>query len=625
MAGKSPLSGLYLHLVASSSFWAPLKLALVIEKSMSKRPHSLKTLKIARSVLGVFLFPAAVFLAACSTQPVIVDQTPEPEAEALLPVIVEDRPFETDTLYALLVAEMAGDRHRFDIMLNNYTQQANATRDPGVISRAARIARYLKSHPVALEMALMWVEQDPYNTEARYIAAAELVHANRLVEAVPHAKILIDNDETSGFDAIGARAQQGGDIAITEELISEFEPLVTRYPNHAPLRIGISLLYQHAGKLEKALENTRVAIELEPEDFQALAQETRLLQQLGRNKEALDKLAQLVSQHPDNHQLKLQYARNLLQSDLSGAQEQFEQLLEDAPNNPELTLTLALIKHERGLLDEAAVLLGQLTENPRHSSTAYFYLGQIEFTHKNFTQAITHLSKVGAGKNYLPAVSLISDIFIAQGQLDKAIALIQDQRRHSPPERLKQIEGLYMLEAQILSAQGQYLEAIALLEEGIGRVPESTALIYNRGMLYTRIDEIARAEADLRRVLAITPENAAALNALGYTLADRTDRLEEAYAFIQKAYLLAPEDPAVIDSLGWVEFRRGNLQTALKTLEQAMKAMPDHEIAAHLGEVLWTLGKTNRAKEIWAEGLKLNPQSEVIRSTMQRLNAPPNE
>lgn len=538
-------------------------------------------------------------------------------------VKVDDRPFEMDTLYALMAAEMAGDRHRFDVMLNNYVQQAEVTHDLAVVARATRLARYLNVHATALDMALLWADLEPNNAEARYVAAAELVHANRLLDAMTHAKFLLKNDEVNGLDAIGVRAQQGGDIKTTQKLISEFQPLLEQYPNDQALLVGVSLLYQHAGNLEFSLTYIKRAIVISPDDFQAKAQETRILQQLGRTEEALGKLGNLVDLHPENSQLRLQYARGLLKSDLTNAQTQFEELLKTDPSNIDLTLTLALIEYERGFLNKARKHFVELTEGPRHQSTAYYYLGQIDLTHQNADQALHHFKQVKSGPNRLPALSRICDILVMQNKAQEAVTLIQKQRDDIPKKHSKQIQALYLLESHILTGQGQYLEALSLLERGVKDFPSSSKLIYTRAMLFTRMDKIDDAERDLKRVLSLAPENAAALNALGYTLADRTERLDEAYEYIQRAYKLTPNDPAVMDSLGWVEYRRGNHKAALQKLRSAMKAMPDHEIAAHLGEVLWMTGQQKEANKVWRNGLQLTPKSDIIHNTMQRLQATP--
>jgi tetratricopeptide (TPR) repeat protein len=127
----------------------------------------------------------------------------------------------------------------------------------------------------------------------------------------------------------------------------------------------------------------------------------------------------------------------------------------------------------------------------------------------------------------------------------------------------------------------------------------------------------------LRRVIAEKPDYHHAYNALGYSLADRHLRLPEAKELIQKALTFAPEDPFISDSLAWVEFRMGNRAEALRILDTAYKTRPDAEIAAHLGEVLWSLGQRERALAIWKEGLLLNNESETLLETLKRLRVKP--
>ena len=123
----------------------------------------------------------------------------------------------------------------------------------------------------------------------------------------------------------------------------------------------------------------------------------------------------------------------------------------------------------------------------------------------------------------------------------------------------------------------------------------------------------------LRRVIALKPDFQHAYNALGYSLAERNVRLPEARQLIKKALEITPGDPFITDSLGWVEFRMGNLPEAARVLEQAYKAKPDAEIAAHLGEVLWAMGQKEKATNIWKEGMLLNSDNETLRQTLQRL------
>jgi Flp pilus assembly protein TadD len=138
-------------------------------------------------------------------------------------------------------------------------------------------------------------------------------------------------------------------------------------------------------------------------------------------------------------------------------------------------------------------------------------------------------------------------------------------------------------------------------------------------MLAEKRGDLALLESDLRFILEREPDNAMALNALGYTLADRTTRFSEAKALIEQAHQLDPNDPAIIDSLGWVNYRLGNLTEAERLLRKALKQFPDQEVAAHLGEVLWAQGKQKEARQVWRDALKAQPDSKILRSTLQRL------
>jgi Flp pilus assembly protein TadD len=157
------------------------------------------------------------------------------------------------------------------------------------------------------------------------------------------------------------------------------------------------------------------------------------------------------------------------------------------------------------------------------------------------------------------------------------------------------------------------------LGQAVAGAPQDMELIYEQAMTAEKLNLLADMERLLRRVIEIKPDYAAAYNALGYSLADRNMRLPEAKQLIQKALEFAPTDPFIRDSLGWVEFRLGNLQEAARILSEAYKDKPDPEIAAHLGEVLWSLQQRDRALAVWREGHMMNPDNETLQETLQRL------
>ena len=203
-----------------------------------------------------------------------------------------------------------------------------------------------------------------------------------------------------------------------------------------------------------------------------------------------------------------------------------------------------------------------------------------------------------------------------EGRIDEARARLQGE--DDEPEILRR----YVLtEVQILRDADRSGEALLVIDEALRETPDDTGLLYEAAMLSERLDRLDLMESRLRRVIELDPEHAHAYNALGYSLADRSLRLEEAETLIVRALELLPDDPFILDSLGWVRFRRGDTPGALSHLERAYGIRQDAEIAAHLGEVLWSADRREDARRIFAEALVAHPENRVLRETMDRLGA----
>ena len=554
--------------------------------------------------------------ATLETDPTANVDTP-PRAEVTEPEAPElpNRPFQAETFYALLVAEMAGSRERYDIALGNYVQQAHKTRDPGVAARATRIARYLNARQAALNTSLLWAEISPNDLEARFIAASELTQSGRLLEAMQHAKVLLDNNSTPIYQSIAARAAKTTDTQ-REQLLKQYQDLLALHPDNTELLIGTGLLLQQEQQPEAALDMARRAIAVEEDLIPAVILEAKLLSQLKRPDEALKRLSGLLNKHPENKRLRLQYARLMAGIDLSKAQSQFEVLVEQSPNDPELLFSLALINNELGDFEAAETNFTQLIKFDKRRSSAHYYLGRIAEKRQQWEEALKHYIQVEPGPDFMPALLQTTDLLVRGDQADAAHQRLTAARERFP----SQAERFYLLEAEVLSKHRLLTDAQEVLSEGLEQFPASVQLLYSRAMLNEQLDRIGALETDLRTILKYDPNNATALNALGYTLADRTERYDEALQLITQALQIKPDDPAIIDSMGWIQYRLGNYEEAILRLRQAMKAFPDHEIAAHLGEVLWITGERDEAQKVWAEGLKLSPDSRIIPSVIERLN-----
>jgi Flp pilus assembly protein TadD len=174
-------------------------------------------------------------------------------------------------------------------------------------------------------------------------------------------------------------------------------------------------------------------------------------------------------------------------------------------------------------------------------------------------------------------------------------------------------------EVQLLRDYKLFAQAYALLAQALQRDPKDADLAYDQAMVAEKLGKNEEMEQLLRQVIAAKPDYHHAYNALGYGLADRGTNLPEARQLITKALEFAPNDPFIIDSLGWVEFRSGNLGEAQRLLKGAYQSRPDAEIAAHLGEVLWAMGRKTEAQAVWQEGMVLNADNETLLETMKRL------
>ncbi len=519
-----------------------------------------------------------------------------------------------DTVYSLLTAELAGQRNRFDIALDNYAVQAVKTQDPGVAERAFRIAEYLGADQVALQTSLIWAKNDPTNLDAQRAAAIQLARGGRYDESMVYMEKVLQGQGDTHFDFLALSAADT-DQNTRDGLLKSFERLLVKYPKNSQLIFGKALLMQQDGDAKGALtllENNPP----QPGEVAPILLRARLLQVLDRGNEAVPVLEKAIKENPDDKRLRLSYARTLVeQNRLADAKVQFAELVKQYPDDDELRYSLALVCLEGKAWDEAAGLLQELVEHGSHVDSAHLNLGRIAEERNDINGALTQYSLVTPGNDYLPAQLRMADILVANGRAAEASKRLATERTAEPDYAVQ----LYLIEAEALTNSDKNDQAWQVLQKGLKAYPDDANLLYTRAMLAEKRGDLGQLEKDLRTIIAREPDNAMALNALGYTLSDRTTRYAEAKALIEKAHQINPDDPAVLDSLGWVNYRLGNLPEAERLLRQAFAAFPDHEVAAHLGEVLWAAGKQREARQVWIKALNDQPDSPILRATVLRL------
>ncbi|MDQ0665778.1 tetratricopeptide (TPR) repeat protein [Pseudomonas sp. W2I6] len=540
--------------------------------------------------------------------PPVEDSTPAPER----PKVYSS--FSEETIFSLLSAELAGQRNRFDIALDNYVTQAINTQDPGISERAFRIAEYLGADQAALDSSLIWAKNAPDDLEAQRAAAIQLARAGRYDDSMVYMEKVLQGKGDTHFDFLALSAADT-DQDTRNGLMKSFDRLLQKHPNNSQLIFGKALLLQQDDEPEAALK----LLEQHPPEEGEIAPillRARLLQNLNRGKEAIPLLEKSIKKYPGDKRLLLTYARMLVEQDrMEDAKVQFANLVQQYPDDDELRYSLALVCLEAKAWDEAKGYLEDLIARESHVDSAHLNLGRIAEERNDPQAALLEYAQVGAGNDYLPAQLRQADILMNNGRTDEAEKRLAAARDAEPDYAIQ----LYLIQAETLSANKQGDRAWKILQQALLQYPDDLNLLYTRAMQAEKRNDLAQMEKDLRLIIKRDPDNAMALNALGYTLSDRTTRYAEAKELIEKAHQLNPEDPAVLDSLGWVNYRLGNLDEAERLLRQALERFPDQEVAAHLGEVLWANGKQREARQIWEKFLKEQPESPILRSTIKRL------
>ncbi|AQY64225.1 MULTISPECIES: tetratricopeptide repeat protein [Pseudomonas] len=562
------------------------------------------------------LLLAFVFLNGCQAMaPVSTDGTPPVEESTPAP----EKPkvyssFTEDTVYSLLTAELAGQRNRFDIALDNYVTQAINTQDPGISERAFRIAEYLGADQAALDTSLIWAKNAPHDLEAQRAAAIQLARSGRYDDSMTYMEKVLQGKGDTHFDFLALSAADT-DQDTRNGLMKSFDRLLQKHPKNSQLVFGKALLLQQDDEAEAALK----LLEQNPPEEGEIAPillRARLLQNLNRGKEAIPLLEKSIKKYPEDKRLRLTYARTLVEQDrMEDAKVQFANLVQQYPDDDELRYSLALVCLEAKAWDEAKGYLEELIERESHVDSAHLNLGRIAEENNDPQAALLEYAKVGPGNDYLPAQLRQADILMSNGRTDEAEKRLVAAREAEPDYAIQ----LYLIQAETLSANNQAERAWKVLQQALLQYPDDLNLLYTRAMQAEKRNDLAQMEKDLRLIIKRDPDNAMALNALGYTLSDRTTRYAEAKVLIEQAHKLNPEDPAVLDSLGWVNYRLGNLDEAERLLRQALERFPDQEVAAHLGEVLWANGKQREARQIWEKFLKEQPESPILRGTIKRL------
>jgi tetratricopeptide (TPR) repeat protein len=516
----------------------------------------------------------------------------------------------------LLAAEVALEADRYLEAVREYLAAAELSEDVEIAQNATRLGFELGFDEEALEAARRWRELDPDSTGATRVIALLQLRAGKLREARRSYREIIEASSAPPDEALAALLPEfaNEDAANADRLMRR---LAKPYEDSPNVNYASAVLALQAGDADYAEKSVLRAIELDEDFLKAKLLYARVLLLKGQTDEAIDYTARLVGNDPmPDPDARMELALMYLSAgrDDDALSQVNQVLLEDARRTDALRL-MAIINFRKGYLDAAWADFEDLLASREYTMDALYYLGRIADARGEVEDAIRLYSEVRGGQNAVAAQRRASAL-VAFEQDDPAFALqrLNDFADREPGFAI----DMLFARAQLLDALDRDEEALAAYEKVVAYRPEDESLALSRAELLLRMGRLDDAIAAYREAVDRWPESPLALNALGYTLADRTDRYREAERLIRKALKYEPDSPAIIDSLGWVLYKKGEYEAALEQLEIAYERFPDPEVASHIVDTLVELGREEEAMEFLREAEERDPDSELLQDVRER-------
>lgn len=564
-----------------------------------------------RTLRGATALLVATILVSCASvrQPAAVAKDPL-EHPAVAPVAAD-----SDLMAKLLTAQFALQESDLATGAKGYADAAPLSNDPDIAEEATRLGLTIRNWPLAKQSLARWqalAPKDPGVLQARaWVALGE----GR------------SDDAFADLDALAARGDEQGWRLVAQTLLGAEDKaaaakLLERVATPAHLAdkesswIAVSQLAFKLGDKVSAKRIADGAVQ-RFHGSDGYAWSARLAIDGGDKPLARSLYGEALKRDPKSVRLRGGYAALLADAgDNAGAARALAQ-------GPQDDVTYAARAAYAARADDKAALTSLYREldNDKSARTGsrLFLLGQVAEILEKREDALAWYREIGEDdEHWFDAQTREAVVQDQLGRTDQALEFLRELQAQTGEDSV-QLGNVFMLEADLLARKGRIDEARAVYARALESLPDDPRLLYARALFSAEHEDLASSEKDLRRVIELKPDDAEALNALGYTLADRTDRRAEALELIERAYKLKPDEPAIIDSLGWIRYRMGDLDSSLKELRRAYAKQADPEIAAHLGEVLWVSGDRDEARRVWEQGRKKDAKNKALLETIRRL------
>jgi predicted Zn-dependent protease len=565
-----------------------------------------------------------------------VDPAAPPPATTTAPDVAStrvphDADLSADLVYRLLLGDVAMQRGDMVVAARDYLEAARSTSDSRLAGRATEVAIAARDRTLVRDAASLWSKLDPDAERPKHVLAALEANGNR--GALPNTEA---NDELRArIEHVLAEAALSGpgvgDVFLQlnrlfsgqsdrQAVLSLVRDVAKPYPKTPEAHYAVAVAAYAVGPndaaaTKEARDEIDEALKLRPDWERGVMLKAEIVDRQSPQ-EALAGLEAFVAAHPDAKRVGAALAQRYVdQKRFADARAVMQRLWDREPDSRDLEFGVATIALQMKDYAEAQRLLEDLKKaGYGEPGVIDLYLAQVAEETRQWAKAIEHYQAVTEGDRAWLAKLRIGAMYGKQGELAKAQRYLAGLEAVTKDQKIQ----LTQAQAQLLRDAGDDSGAYRLLARHLADQPDTPDLIYDFAMVAEKLDKVDEAEAKLKHLVSLRPDDAQALNALGYTLVDRTPRVDEGLSFIRRAHELSPDDPYILDSLGWAYYRLGRFDDAERFLQKAFAGRADAEIAAHLGEVLWRRGEHDKARAVWKAQLDATPDNRMLKETIER-------
>ena len=515
---------------------------------------------------------------------------------------------------AVIVAEIAASRNELVLAARQYGVIAAGSDDIAVLERATRLAADAQQPTLALRAARRWIRRDRASANAQLAAGLAALELHEVADSAGFFRAALSLN-TGGVDAAFGEFETlfaESDNVYGARQVAEL--LTAPYAASAGALRFLGIAQANADNAQAAADTFRKYLALTPAQ-DAVWIRARALAATDKGAEALAVANAQVDAHGDESN-RLEHASLLIMLHREGAaQAELESLLDSEESKPRALRLMGQLQLQLGNLDAAEICFTQLLKSGHFVEDTFYFLGRVHERRHQDDDALRSYARVTAGDNVLSAMLHAAALLRRSGAAVEADQLL-DGLIADAPTRAPQIISA---RAQLYADAHENLRALQSLDAGIAEYPDSVDLRYKRAEILEQTQRFDAALAELSALERRRPNDPAAMNALGYTLADHSLQLRRARSLIERAFAQAPQNAAIRDSLGWVLFRQGLGEQALPHLTAAFASDRGAETGAHLGEVLWILNQRAQARGVWEKARAVDPDDRVLRATLARL------